>query len=805
METLLQDVRFGMRMLRKNLAFTAVAVVTVALGIGANTAIFSVVNSVLLRPLPFNDPDRIVSVWQKLPQEDHVRFSTPEFELWRSQTQVFESIAAGIGNAFSLTHGGEPTMVFGQMVTPSLFSVLGVSPRIGRVFLETEGQAGNEHVVILSHGLWKEQFGGDPNVLSKTVLLNGESYAVVGVMGPEFTYPAERYRLWVPAALNGGMFTKFRDAHFLQVIGRVKPGISDARVRAELQSVEKSIAALDPDSKRELHFTKLQEAQTGSIRKPLLVLMAAVGLVLLIACSNIANLLLARAATRQKEMAVRIAVGARRWRIARQLLVESTLLAGIGGALGYLCAFWALDALVALLPGDVPGLSAVRMDPSVLVFTAGVSLFTGILFGLAPAITNWTEAWSQILKQGDHGGGGRNAIAPRVRSTLIFLEVALSVVLLCGASLMLRSFLRLQQVDPGFNADNVLTGSVSMPEKRYPDIAHIRSFYHRTLGAMRAIPGVESAAFNTALPLSGQGWGNDVQIEGRPVAPGEQNLVQVQCVSSQYFEAMGISLKNGRGFEETDTETSPLVAIVDATAAERFWPGENPIGKRLNVDGPVRTVVGVVSNVKRTGLDVAEAPQLYLPYLQLSPELTKFLGRGLFIAVRSKVPPSALTQSVRQAVMSVDRELPLTQVRTMEELVGSSVAEPRSRALLLGLFAVLALVLACVGIYGVMSYVVTQRWREIGIRIALGAQPGTILRLILNRALLLAVSGVVAGLLGSVLLARVVSALLFSIGPYDAVTFTVVPLVSIAMAVLASLLPARQAARVDPMIALRYE
>lgn len=273
METLLQDVRFGMRMLRKNLAFTAVAVVTVALGIGANTAIFSVVNSVLLRPLPFNDPDRIVSVWQKLPQEDHVRFSTPEFELWRSQTQVFESIAAGIGNAFSLTHGGEPTMVFGQMVTPSLFSVLGVSPRIGRVFLETEGQAGNEHVVILSHGLWKEQFGGDPNVLSKTVLLNGESYAVVGVMGPEFTYPAERYRLWVPAALNGGMFTKFRDAHFLQVIGRVKPGISDARVRAELQSVEKSIAALDPDSKRELHFTKLQEAQTGSIRKPLLVLM----------------------------------------------------------------------------------------------------------------------------------------------------------------------------------------------------------------------------------------------------------------------------------------------------------------------------------------------------------------------------------------------------------------------------------------------------------------------------------------------------------------------------------------------------
>lgn len=803
MDSLFQDIRFALRILRKSPGFTLVAALTLAIGIGANTAMFSVVNSVLLRPLPFADPDQIVSIWQKLPQEDRVSFSPPEFQDWQQQTQVFESLAATTGNGFTLTGRGDPAMIFGLMATPSLFQVLGVTPMLGRTFSPDEGFAGRDHVVLLSYGLWKEQFGGDPNILSQSIMLNGEAYTVVGVMGPEFVYPAPRYRLLVPIALNGGVFQKFRDAHLLRVIGRLKSGVTEPRLQAELDIVGRRIAERDPNNTRVLQHARLHEVQTGSMRTPLLIIMCAVGFVLLIACSNIANLLLARAATRQKEMAIRIAVGARRLRIARQLIVESLLLSIIGGGLGFLLSLWLLDSVVALLPPDLPGVHGLHMDGWVLGFTAISTLGTGLLFGLAPALTSWSSRWTEMLKQGDHVSG--HGIGPWLRRGFVFAEITLSVILLSAAGLTLRSFVRLQQVDPGFRPGSVLTASISLAETRYPEAANIRAFYRNILDRLRAIPGARGAAINTAVPFSGQGWGNSVEVEGRPAAPGDSFLVSVQCVSPAYFSTMGIALDNGRDFDDRDSEKGAPVAIIDRRMAESLWPGENPLGKRINLDGPWRTIVGIASSVKRTGLDASEQPQIYVPYPQLSPELTKFLGRGLFLVINSSVEPLALTESVRNSVLALDRQMALTNVSTMEELLQASVAEQRFRTLLLGLFSVMAVILASIGIYGLMSYMVTQRWHEIGIRVALGATRRSILELVLKQALTLTAAGIAVGIFSSLLVARLLSSMLFGISPYDVVTFLGVPLLLVTFAFLASYLPARRAARVDPMITLRYE
>lgn len=802
MNSLLQDLQYAIRMLVKNPGFTLIAVLALALGIGANTGIFSIVNSVLLRPLPYRDPDRIISVWQKLQAEDHANFSPSEFLDWAPQSQVFESLGVSTGNGYTLTGRGEPTVLLGQMASPGVFQTLGVPAALGRIFLAEEAQAGRDHVVVFSNGLWREKFGGDSKIIGKSVILNSEAYTVVGVMPAGFDYPAATYRLWVPAALSTGIFQKFKDAHLLRVIGRLKPGISEARLKTELDAVSHRIAERDPKWNRRLMHAPLQQATTGEIRRPLLVIMIAVGFVLLIACANVANLLLARATTRQREMAVRAAMGAGRLRLMRQLLVESVVISIAGGLFGFLLATWGIDALIAFSPANLPGIQNTHIDEWVLGFTVLVSIGTGLLFGLAPALTSWNSDWNEVLKQGSRGAAG--GPGSRLRGALVAAEIALSIVLLTSSGLMLRSFLRLQSVNPGFRAENVLTASLALSETRYPEAAGMIAFDRALLAKLRSLPGVEAVATNTHLPFSGQGWGNAINVEGHPARPGEGRVAQVQCISTRYFTSMGIPLMRGREFDERDTEKALPVAIVSESMAKAYWPDEDPIGKRLELDGPWRTVVGITGDVKRMGLDANEQPQLYIPYVQLAPAFLKFLGRGIFIALRTSIDPSSVAGAVRMQVHELDPEMALVNT-TMQQMIYKSVAQPRFRTWLIGIFSVLALLLACIGIYGVMSYTVTQRSREMGLRMALGAARANVMRLVLGNALTMTLSGIGVGLILSFGITRLLRTLLFGVSAHDPVTFIAVPLILAAVALLASYWPARRATRVDPMVSLRYE
>jgi putative ABC transport system permease protein len=608
---------------------------------------------------------------------------------WAGHSQVFESLGVSAGNGYTLTGRGDPAMLLGQMASPGVFQTLGVPAALGRTFLPEEAQAGRDHVVVLGHALWREKFGADPNIVGQPVVLNSETYTVVGVMPAGFDYPAPTFRLWVPAALSSGSFQKFKDAHMLRVIGRLKPGIGTARLEAELDGVTHRIAERDPGSIRRLLHAPLQEAATGEIRRPLIVIMCAVGFVLLIAYANVANLLLARATARQREMAVRAAMGAGRLRLMRQLLVESVVVSIVGGLFGFLLAVWGIDALIAFSPANLPGIQNTHIDVWVLGFTILVSVGTGLLFGLAPALTTWNSDWNEVLKQGSRGAAG--GPGSRLRGALVAAEVALSLVLLTSSGLMLRSFLRLQSVNPGFRAENVLTASMALREARYTEAANIIAFDRALLEKLRSLPGVESVATNTALPFSGHGWGNGVAIEGHPSRAGEARVAQVQCISTRYFTSMGIPLMRGRDFEERDSEKSLPVAIISESMAKAYWPGEDPIGKRLEVDGPLRTVVGIIGDVKKTGLDANEQPQLYIPYVELDAALLKFLGRGIFIAVRTSINPTSVAAAVRAQVHELDPEMALVNVTTMQHMLYESVAQPRFRTWLIGIFSAVAL------------------------------------------------------------------------------------------------------------------
>jgi len=803
LETLWQDLRFGTRMLRKNPGFTTTAVLTLALGIGATTAIFSVVDSVLLHPLPYPQPDRIIAVWQKIPNENRVPFSAPEFLEWAKMTRVFESLAAVTGSGFTMTGRGDPEMFLGQRATPSLFSVLGAQAMLGRTLSSEDARPGHDHVVVLSNGLWKDKFNGDPQVVGQSIVLDSEPYTVLGIMGSDFVPTAERYRLWVPADLTTGIFQKFPDAHFLSVFGRLAPGITKARLNAELSLVASRIHELDRNNDRQLVHAPLQEVQVGEIRRPLLLLLGAVGIVLLIVCANIANLLLSRTVSRNQEIAVRLALGAGRRRIMRQLLVESVLVSSLGGIAGVVLAAWGLQILLRLAPGDTPGVRSAQLDLRVLGFTVLVSFLTALVVGLAPAYAGWTEDWNETLRHGRRGTSGHQA--GRLRSVLLFAEIALSFVLLTSAGLTLRSFAMLQTVDPGFKSASVLIAGVALPENRYPGAAQMRAFSRNVIERLRGLPGVHSAALDTSLPFTGEGWGNTVEIEGHPAPPGNSDVVQVECISPSYFGAMNIRLESGRDFDDRDSESGAPVAIVDSEMASRFWPGESALGKRINLDGPWRTVIGIVRPVKKTGLDSIEEPQLYVPYEQLAPKAAQFVARGMFLVVRSTVGESSLARSVRHAVASIDSQLALTDVGMMEQLLYESVAEPRFRTVLLGIFSAIALVLACVGVYGVVSYGVTQRVHEIGIHVALGAQPRDIFQLIVGEAVLLGASGIAVGLLGSLAVARLFSALLFKVTPHDPIALASAIVLLLSVVLGASYFPARRAMRVDPMVALRYE
>jgi putative ABC transport system permease protein len=804
MTLLRHDLRYALRSLRQNPGFSLIAIAALALGIGANTAIFSVVNSLLLRPLPYRDPGRLTQVWQSMPGEDHVNLSSREFQEWSKRTEVFDDFSAYTGSGFTLTGHGDAEMILGQRATASLFRLLGVNAALGRTFAPDEDAPERDHVVVLSHGLWASKFSSDPKILGQDLNLNNESYRVIGVMPEGFEFPARQYKLWVPVAMNRGFFAKNPDAHFFRALARLKPGITRERVRAELDSLPQWLA-LPPGANRRFQQGSLEEQVSGGVRRPLLVLMIAVGFVLLIACANVASLMLARATARQREMAIRAALGAGRGRLIAQTLTESVLLAVLGGALGLMLAVWGVDALIALSPKEIARMEHVHIDAWVLCFTAVASVLTGLLFGLAPAIAGSRREWGDALKQS--GKSSASGGFMRLRGVLVFAEIALSMVLLIGAGLMLRSFVLLEQVNPGFRPDHVFTAVASLQEARYPDAPSMVRFTRTMLDRVRSLPGADAAGITTHLPFSGQDWGNGYEVEGHPAPAGQDYIAQARGVSPGYFRAIGIPLRAGRDLDEHDVEHSAQAIVVNEAVAKRFWPNHpaDALGQRINVDGPWRTVVGVVGNVKHLKLDQEPGPELYIPYAQMSAGALNVVGRGITFVIHSSADTAALASGLRVAVKELDPDMPLTEASTLDRLIDQSVGQQRFRTWLIAMFSALALVLASVGVYGTMSYAVTRRAREIGIRMALGAQGGDVLRMVLLNALGVTLAGIAAGTLAALALTRGLATLLYGIGPRDPLIFTSVPALLAAVALLASWVPARRAARVDPMMSLREE
>jgi putative ABC transport system permease protein len=804
---LLHDLRYAVRLQLKNPGFTIVAVIALALGIGANTAIFSVVNTVLLRPLPYKDPEQLVMVWEEASKHGypHDTPAAANYVDWRDQNQVFEGMAAIADESFNLTGSGDPERLEGRRVSANLFPLLGVEPEIGRVFTAAEDQSGSERVVLLSYGLWQRRFGGDPGIVGKSLTLNGESYIVVGVMPARFQFPSSDDAVWVPIALTTQQAAN-RNRHYLEVIARLKPGVTLAQAQTEMSTIATRLQQQYPDTNADLGaaVTSLHEHLVGDIKPALLILLGAVGLVLLIACANVANLLLARAAVRQKEIAVRVALGARRLRLIRQFLTESVLLSTLGGVVGMAIAFGGLLFLKSFIPENISQAREISIDFRVLGFTLLVSVATGLIFGLAPAIQATRFNQVETLKEGGRdaatGGSGK-----RLRSLLVMSEVAISLVLLIGAGLLINSFLRLRNIDPGFRADNLLTMKVVLPEPKYKEPERRAAFYTDVIQRVGSLPGVRSAAVTTNLPLYRQGNSISVSIEGRPEPPPGQELIAVtRIISPGYFDTMSIPLLAGRSFTDQDTDTSPTVVVISETMARRFWPGEEAIGKRIAA-GRIRTpadlieVVGVVKDVRQFQLTAEPRPQMYLSYRQAA----FFAPRDL--VVKTDVDPASMATTVRKTVWEIDKDQPVSNIQTMEEILADSIARQRFSMLLLAIFAGVALVLAGVGIYGVMSYSVAQRTREIGIRMALGAQTGAVLKLAVGYGMKLVIAGIVIGLIAAFALTRVMSSLLFGVTATDPTTFTLISLLLVAVAALASYIPARRATKVDPMIALRYE
>ncbi len=804
---LAQDLRYGLRMLLKNPAFTIIAVVALALGIGANTAIFSVVNAVLLRPLPYKNPERLVMVWEDNSKQGFPR-DTPaaaNYVDWRDQNHVFEGMAAMVDVSFNLTGTGEPERVDGQRVSASLFQLLGVAPQLGRAFVAEEDQSGANRVVILSHALWERRFGSDPAIIGRAINLDGQSFTVVGVMPGNFQFPKRTDQLWVPMPFTAKE-AKQRGNHYLEVIARMKPGISLQQAQAEMTTIAARLQHQYPQTNTSIGavVTPLHEHVVGDIKPALLILLGAVAFVLLIACANVANLLLARAAVRQKEIALRLALGASRSRMTRQFLTESVLLAALGGGVGLFFSFVGLELLKRFIPANISQVQVISIDAKVLVFTLLVSIATGLLFGLAPAAQMANSDLNDTLKE-----TGRDSAAAshgnRIRGFLIISEVAVSFLLLIGAGLLINSFIHLRHVDPGFRSEKLLTMKIALPETRYPDKQRRSLFYDELLRRVGSSPGVASAAVATDLPLTYNGNSVGISIEGRAdPAPDRVPIVITRVVSPDYFKSMSIPLIEGREFAEQDKVDSPPAVVISETTARLFWPGENAIGKHIKVGfstspNPWLTVVGVVKDVRQFELITEPKPQMYLPYQQAE----FFQPRALVI--RANFDPLSLAGTVRQAVWEIDKDQPVSDISSMEEIVSGSVAQQRFSMLLLGIFAGLALVLAAVGIYGVMSYSVAQRTREIGIRMALGAQRSDVLKMTIGSGLRLVLTGLAMGVAVAFVLTRVMSSLLFGVSPTDPVTFISISIVLVSVAVLASYIPGLRATRVDPMFALRYE
>jgi len=812
MESFLQDCRYAVRMLARNPGFTLIAVLALALGIGANSAIFSLVNAVILKPLPYQKPEQLVQLWMRFTNigipNDQNWVSAPEF-VDLQQNQSLSHLAAISSDSFNINISGTPERIDSAVVSTSFFPLLGVQAQLGRVFLPEEGQPGRAHVVLLSDGLWRRRFGADPAISGRKVVMNGQSYLIVGVLPRDFQLPLEA-EVWTPLVFSADdLSPNSRGNHSYQVIARIKTGLSLEQARADLDVVSQRIIDQHPDYPyRQFNFrvltVPLLEQQIGGIKTALWVLMSAVGLVLLIACANVANLLLVRASAREREIAVRQALGVSRWRLIQQMLTESAMLGLMAGVIGLLLGYWALHLLTTLAATSFPRVAEAHMDLRVLAFTVLVSLATGILFGLAPAFSS-RHVTHDALKEGGRGGTA-GAGSQRLRGMLVVAEMALSLTLLVGAGLLIRSFLRLQEVDTGFRPAGVLTMRISLPEEKYAKIEQTRTFYRELLDRIRRLPGVDAVGGATGLPLGGTGWSGTATVDSQAVQPRDTTPeVDQRPVFPGYFEAMGIPLVRGRYFEQRDNEKGAPVAIIDETMANTYWPKEDALGKRIKPGGrqstqPWRTIVGVVRHVRYRTLESPSRVEFYWPYDQ-----TSFALGSMSLAIHTSSDPRSLAGVVQRQVQALDPDQPVYRIRTMSELMSESMARRRLSMFLLAIFAAVALALAAIGIYGIMSYSVAQRAHEVGIRMALGARTSDVVRMVLGQSLGLTLAGIFAGLLGSLALTNFLSSLLFDVKATDATTFLLVAVILAAVALVASLVPAYRATTVDPVNALRQE
>jgi putative ABC transport system permease protein len=816
----MQNLRFALRILAKQPLFTAIVILTFALGIGANTAVFSVLNAVLLRPLPFKEPQNIVALGEfdtrdkADPGTDIESISYLDYVDWRDQTKVFQSVAVYTNQSVAtLSNGSEATHVQGESVSADLFPLLGIQPILGRVFLPKEDEPGN-HVVILSHDLWQRQFGGDRGVIGKTVILDSQQYQVIGVMPPRFTYPirfTNPPELWIPMSIlrdkqkdGSPPMTESRDTNFFGCVARLKPGISIQQAQANINTITAMWHQQYPvKANTSAKVIPELSAMVGNTRSALLMLCAMAGCVLLVACVNVANLLLARSLARNREISIRAALGAGRWQIIKQLLVESTVLGVLGGFAGLLFAIWGVEALKAFLPG-IPRIDEISPDPRVLTFAGLLSLGVGIFAGLLPA---WRASHPNLASSMNESarGSSEGTSGGRTRAALVVIEIVLALVLLASAGLLVESFLRLQKVPAGFDPSNVLTARIALPNEGYPTSDASKNFYKKLLERVSVLPGVRSAAAAWWIPLSGSDISFNFNVQEHPLPEGQQPVAQVNVVTPEYFQTVGTPIKLGRAFNERDDKSAPPVVIVSESFAKQYFPGENPIGKRITPNGsdsidkpPVREIVGVIADMHLISLRVAPRPQIYLPHQQFG------IG-AMSIFVRTQMDPESLTNTLRRTVSEIDKDVPVYRTRTLTDYMSQSVAQPRLNAMLVGLFALIALLLAAAGIFGVMSYSVTQRTQEIGIRLALGAQRYDVLRLIVLQGMRFVGIGLVLGLIGVFASTRLLQSLLFGIGATDLRTMLIVSAILTAVAFLACLLPARRATLVDPVKALRAE
>ena len=801
MTNLRQDLRYGLRMLLKNPGVTLIIVMTLGLGIGANTAIFSVANAVLLRRLPYPDSDQLAWLWVDNRGEG-IRediTSWPNFIDWREQNRVFQEIAAVREQKFNLTGTGEPEELRGALVSANFFELMRSSPLRGRGFTADEEQEGRDSVVVISDALWQRRFGGDANIIGKTLTLDGQRYNIIGITASGFQFP-NKTELWKPLTADAQVRGN-RSLFWLPVIGRLKPGVMQAQAQAEMDNIARRLEKQYPDSNTGfgINVVLMHEQMVGKIRPALRVLLGAVVCVLLIACANVASLLLAQGAARQKEIAIRVALGAARWRVLRQLLTESLLLALLSGALGLLVAQWGVRTLVALGPGDLPRIENIGVDGRALLFTLGISLVIGVVFGLSPALQALTLGLNEVLKEGERGG--TRLSSQRTRAALVIAEIALALPLLLGAGLLLKSSWHLQQVNLGFNAERVLKARLKLPESKYREGVAVANFYQRLTERLNVIPGVQSAGAISNVLLNKVHNSGGIAIEGRPAPDGPRPELPIDSISPDYFQVMGMQIVQGRPLTLQDKREGTPITVVNETMARRFWPNEDPIGKRITFDelGPQArwlTVVGVVRDSMRQGIDQGIRIECFLPHAQ-EPV------RAMEMVIRTTSDPLTMTRAVREAVWSLDKDLALSEIETVEQMLGKQAAPRRFNLLLLGSFALIALVLAAVGIYGVMAYSVAQRTSEIGIRLALGAQTSDILKLVMKQGMLLAIIGLVIGLLAAFALTWLLGTLLFGVSATDPLTFAVTPLLLLSIVLLACLIPARRAAKVDPLITLR--